>query len=204
MLPEEMKATYEKLGIPEAERKFLAGVTAQYECEVVYHKNRDDLAEQGVLFTDMDTALARLPRDRAQALRHGHPAGRQQVRRAQLGGVVGWLVHLRAAGRARRHAAAGVLPHQRGERGPVRADADHRRRGRVGALRRGLLGADLHRRLAALRGGGARSPSRARASGTRRSRTGRRTSTTWSRSGPRPRPRRPSSGSTATSGRSSR
>ena len=47
MLPEEMKATYEKLGIPEAERKFLAGVTAQYESEVVYHKNRDDLAAQG-------------------------------------------------------------------------------------------------------------------------------------------------------------
>src|SRR5436305_4909109 len=52
-----MKATYEKLGIPEAERKYLAGVTAQYESEVVYHKNRDDLAAQGILFSDMDTAL---------------------------------------------------------------------------------------------------------------------------------------------------
>jgi len=57
MLPEAMKTTYEKLGIPEAERKFLAGVTAQYESEVVYHKNREDLAKQGVLFTDMDSAL---------------------------------------------------------------------------------------------------------------------------------------------------
>ena len=85
-------------------------------------------------------------------LRHGHPARRQQVRRAQLRGVVGRLVHLRAAGRARRHAAAGVLPHQRGERGPVRAHADHRRRGLVGALRRGLLGAGVLHRLAALRG----------------------------------------------------
>src|SRR5437764_130496 len=61
MLPESVKATYEKLGIPEAERKFLAGVTAQYESEVVYHKNRDELAEQGVLFTDMDTALREWP-----------------------------------------------------------------------------------------------------------------------------------------------
>jgi Fe-S cluster assembly protein SufB len=61
MLPEEMKNTYEKLGIPEAERKFLAGVTAQYESEVVYHKNRDDLAEQGVLFSSMDQALADYP-----------------------------------------------------------------------------------------------------------------------------------------------
>jgi len=61
MLPEEMKDTYEKLGIPEAERKFLAGVTAQYESEVVYHKNREDLEALGVLFTDMDTALREYP-----------------------------------------------------------------------------------------------------------------------------------------------
>ena len=61
MLPEEMKATYEKLGIPEAERKFLAGVTAQYESEVVYHKNREDLAKLGVLFTDMDSAVREHP-----------------------------------------------------------------------------------------------------------------------------------------------
>src|SRR5262249_58650636 len=61
MLPESMKATYEKLGIPEAERKYLAGVTAQYESEVVYHKNREDLEKQGILFCDMDTALREYP-----------------------------------------------------------------------------------------------------------------------------------------------
>jgi Fe-S cluster assembly scaffold protein SufB len=60
-LPEQMKATYEKLGIPEAERKYLAGVTAQYESEVVYHRNREDLARQGILFSDMDTALRENP-----------------------------------------------------------------------------------------------------------------------------------------------
>ncbi len=60
-LPDEIKATYEKLGIPEAERKFLAGVTAQYESETVYHKNREELAKQGVVFTDMDTALREYP-----------------------------------------------------------------------------------------------------------------------------------------------
>jgi Fe-S cluster assembly protein SufB len=60
-LPEQMKATYEKLGIPEAERKYLAGVTAQYEVEVVYHKNREDLEAQGILFCDMDTALREYP-----------------------------------------------------------------------------------------------------------------------------------------------
>jgi Fe-S cluster assembly protein SufB len=60
-LPESMKATYEKLGIPEAERKYLAGVTAQYESEVVYHRNREDLEKQGILFCDMDTALREYP-----------------------------------------------------------------------------------------------------------------------------------------------
>ena len=56
-----MKQTYEKLGIPEAERKYLAGVTAQYETEVVYHRNREDLEQQGVLFSDMDTAIREYP-----------------------------------------------------------------------------------------------------------------------------------------------
>ena len=57
MVPDSIKETYEKLGIPEAERKYLAGVTAQYESEVVYHRNREDLEEMGVLFCDMDTAV---------------------------------------------------------------------------------------------------------------------------------------------------
>ncbi|MGH9190533.1 MAG: Fe-S cluster assembly protein SufB [Acidimicrobiales bacterium] len=60
-LPESVKNTYEKLGIPEAERQFLAGVTAQYESEVVYHRNHDDLEAQGVLFMDMDSALREHP-----------------------------------------------------------------------------------------------------------------------------------------------
>ncbi|HTW10052.1 MAG TPA: Fe-S cluster assembly protein SufB [Acidimicrobiales bacterium] len=60
-LPDSIKNTYEKLGIPEAERKYLAGVTAQYESEVVYHRNREELAAQGVLFCDMDTALREYP-----------------------------------------------------------------------------------------------------------------------------------------------
>jgi len=61
MLPESMKETYEKLGIPEAERKFLAGVTAQYESEVVYHKNREELEKLGVYFTSMDQAVKDYP-----------------------------------------------------------------------------------------------------------------------------------------------
>ena len=60
-LPDAIKDTYEKLGIPEAERKYLAGVTAQYESEVVFHRNREDLEKQGVIFCDMDTALREYP-----------------------------------------------------------------------------------------------------------------------------------------------
>src|SRR5215467_8991945 len=56
-IPSEIKDTFDRLGIPQAERKFLAGVTAQYESEAVYHKVREDLEKIGVIFTDMDTAL---------------------------------------------------------------------------------------------------------------------------------------------------
>jgi Fe-S cluster assembly protein SufB len=61
MVPDSIKQTYEKLGIPEAERKYLAGVTAQYESEVVYHRNREDLEQLGVIFCDMDTAVREYP-----------------------------------------------------------------------------------------------------------------------------------------------
>ncbi len=56
-VPEDIKNTFDRLGIPEAERKFLAGVGAQYESEVVYHQIREDLEQQGVIFMDMDSAL---------------------------------------------------------------------------------------------------------------------------------------------------
>ncbi|HEY9871065.1 MAG TPA: Fe-S cluster assembly protein SufB [Candidatus Obscuribacterales bacterium] len=56
-VPESIKKTFDRLGIPEAERKFLAGVTAQYESEVVYHSIREDLEKQGVVFLDMDSGL---------------------------------------------------------------------------------------------------------------------------------------------------
>lgn len=60
-VPEAIKDTFERLGIPEAERKFLAGVSAQYESEVVYHSIRDDLKEKGIIFTDTDSALREYP-----------------------------------------------------------------------------------------------------------------------------------------------
>ncbi|RNJ72314.1 MAG: Fe-S cluster assembly protein SufB [Thaumarchaeota archaeon S15] len=60
-VPDDIKNTFNKLGIPEAEKKFLAGVGAQYESEVVYHSLREDIAKQGVMFLDTDSALKEQP-----------------------------------------------------------------------------------------------------------------------------------------------
>ncbi|TWT57638.1 FeS cluster assembly protein SufB [Thalassoglobus neptunius] len=56
-VPEDIRKTYDRLGIPEAEKKYLSGVKAQYESEVVYGSLQEDLEKQGVLFTDTDSAL---------------------------------------------------------------------------------------------------------------------------------------------------
>ena len=61
-LPEDIKNTYDRLGIPEAEKqRLVAGVAAQYESEVVYHQIREDLEKQGVIFVDTDTGLREYP-----------------------------------------------------------------------------------------------------------------------------------------------
>ena len=60
-VPEDVKNTFDRLGIPEAERKFLGGVEAQYESEVVYHSIREDLEKKGVIFTSMDQGLKDYP-----------------------------------------------------------------------------------------------------------------------------------------------
>lgn len=60
-VPEYIKKTFEKLGVPDAERKFLGGVSAQYESEVVYHSLQENLKKQGVIFLDMDSGLREYP-----------------------------------------------------------------------------------------------------------------------------------------------
>ena len=60
-VPERIKKTFDRLGVPEAERKFLAGVSAQYESEVVYHSIQQELEKKGVIFSDMDTGLKEHP-----------------------------------------------------------------------------------------------------------------------------------------------
>ena len=127
-LPEDIKETYDRLGIPEAEKqRLVAGVAAQYESEVVYHQIREDLEQQGVIFLDTDTALKEHPELFEEYFGTVYPRGRQQVRFAEHGCVVGWLVRLRSPGRSRRHPAPGLLPYQHGKHGSVRAHAHYRR-----------------------------------------------------------------------------
>ena len=153
MLPESMQKTYEKLGIPEAERKYLAGVTAQFESEVVYHKNREDLEQRGILFTSMDVALREYPELVREHFGTVIPPGDNKF--AALNSAV-W------SGGSFIYVPPGVhveMPLQayfrinaenagQFERTLIIADE-----GVVGALRRGLLGAGVLHRLAALRGG---------------------------------------------------
>lgn len=60
-VPEDIRDTFDKLGIPEAEKKSLAGVGAQYDSEVVYHSMKEELIKQGVIYTDMETAVREYP-----------------------------------------------------------------------------------------------------------------------------------------------
>ncbi len=60
-VPENIKNTFDRLGVPEAEKKFLAGISAQYESEVVYHSMKKELTDQGIIFLDMDSGLREFP-----------------------------------------------------------------------------------------------------------------------------------------------
>lgn len=112
-VPENIKRTFDRLGIPEAERKFLAGVTAQYESEVVYHSVREELTAQGVLFTDMDSGL----REHEEIVRtyFATVIPPDDNKFAALNSAVwsgGSFIYVPPR-RARGHPSAGVLPHQR-------------------------------------------------------------------------------------------
>ena len=83
-LPADIKDTWDKLGIPEAEKKYLAGVGAQYESEVVYHKLQEDLDDAGRDLPRHGHGAARARGALQAVLRDDHPAERQQVRGAEL------------------------------------------------------------------------------------------------------------------------
>ena len=143
-LPDDIKNTYDRLGIPEAEKaRLVSGVAAQYESEVVYHKINEELERQGVIFLDTDTALKEHPELFQEYFGTVIPVGDNKF--AALNTAVwsgGSFIYV-PKGVHVDDPAAGLLPDQHREHGPVRADADHRRRGRLRALRRGLHRADL-------------------------------------------------------------
>ena len=177
-LPDAIKNTYERLGIPEAERKYLAGVTAQYESEVVFHRNREDLERLGVLFCDMDTAVREYP-DLVRKY-FGTVIPPNDNKFAALNSAVwsgGSFIYV-PPGRQRRPAPAGLLPHQHREHGPVRAHPDHRRRGLARSTTSRAARRRSTRPTRCTRRSSSSSRCPARASPTRRSRTGRTTSTT--------------------------
>ena len=177
-VPDQIKATFEQLGHPRGRAQVPLG-----RRRPVRLRGRLPLGQGGA-----DQARRRVhghrpgaqgvPRDLPQVLRHRRPARGQQVRGPQRRGLVGRLVRLRAQGRRGAPAAAGLLPHQRREHRPVRADAHRRRRGCQGPLHRGLHGAHLRHRVAPRRGRRGRGAARLARCATRRSRTGRTTCTT--------------------------
>ena len=117
-VPEDIRDTFDRLGIPEAEKTSLAGVGAQYDSEVVYHSVQESLRKKGVVYTDMETALRE-----HEAL------------------VKEYFMKLVPP----KDPAAILFPAQRAGSGTVRAYADHRRAGGEPAFHRRLLGPEIQR-----------------------------------------------------------
>ncbi len=177
-VPDQIKETFERLGIPEAERKFLAGVGAQYDSEVVYHSVKEELSKLGVVFMGTDQALKEYPDIFRKYF--GTIVPPEDNKFSALNAAVwsgGSFVYV-PEGRRGAAAAAGLLPDQRREHRPVRAHADRRRRGRQGPLHRGLHGARSTPPTRSTSPSSRSSPCPAPRSATRPSRTGRTTSTT--------------------------
>ena len=122
--------TYDKLGIPLHERARLAGVAvdAVFDSVSVATTFKDKLAAAGVIFCSFSDAVKNHPELVQRYLGTRRALPRQLLRDVELGRVHGRLVRLRAERRALPDGAVDVLPHQRREHRPVRADVDHRRR----------------------------------------------------------------------------
>ena len=154
----EIRATFEKLGIPLIEQQLLAGVAvdAVFDSVSVATTFREKLGEARHHLLLVLRSGARASRSGEAVSRLGRAAHRQLLRRAQLGGLQRRQLRLRAEGRALPDGAVDLLPHQREGHRPVRAHADRLRRRRDGELSRRLHGAEARREPAARRGRRAR------------------------------------------------
>ena len=149
----ELRKTFEKLGIPLEEQKLLAGVAvdAVFDSVSVATTFRSKLAELGHHLLLVQRGGAGASRAGAEVSRLGGAVHRQLLRDAELGGLQRRQLRLHPEGRALPDGAVHVLPDQRREHRPVRADADHRRGRRLRELSRRLHGADARREPAARR-----------------------------------------------------
>ena len=151
----EVRATFDKLGIPLEEQKLLAGVAvdAVFDSVSVATTFREKLGEAGDHLLLVLGSGARASRAREEVPRLGRAVHRQLLRDAQLGGLQRRLVRLHPEGRALPDGALHLLPHQREGHGAVRAHADHRGGRGLRQLPRRLHGADARREPAARRRG---------------------------------------------------
>ena len=109
-VPEDIKRTFERLGIPESERKFLAGVEAQFDSEAVYSNIKKAVSDQGVIFMGSTDALKERPDIFRKMVWQSHPDRGQQIQRVKQRGVQWRQLHLCAAGRESETSSAGLFP----------------------------------------------------------------------------------------------
>ncbi len=110
-VPEEIKATFDKLGIPEAEQKYLAGVSAQYESEVVYHNMKKDLEDMGIVFKDTDSALKENEDIFKKYWGTVIPYTDNKFSALKLSSLVRWFIHLRTTRCKSRYTITSLLPY---------------------------------------------------------------------------------------------
>ena len=124
-VPDDIKRTFERLGIPEQERKFLAGVEAQFDSEAVYSNIKKAVGEQGVIFVGSTRGTQELSGNFPAVVQQSHSGWRQQIQRAEFSCVQRRLIHLCPARSESEASATGILPNQRGKLRPVRAHTHH-------------------------------------------------------------------------------
>ena len=110
-VPEEIKATFDKLGIPEAEQKYLAGVSAQYESEVVYHNMKEELEDMGIVFKDTDSAFRENEEIFKKYWGTVIPNTDNKFAALKLSSLVWWFIHLCTTWHQSGYTTSSLLPY---------------------------------------------------------------------------------------------
>ena len=129
-VPEDVKRTFERLGVPEQERQFLAGVEAQYDSESAYSNMKEELRSQGVIFVNSTEGLKNHEEIFRQWFGKVIPTGDNKFLCPEQRGILWRFLHLRAQGRKTQAPSSGILSHQLGKLRPVRTYPHHRGRRR--------------------------------------------------------------------------